>query len=355
MNKKILITGGAGFIGSNLAILLKEKYPAYEIIAFDNLKRRGSELNVTRLLLHRVAFIHGDIRCKEDFEQIGPVTSLIDASAEPSVLKGIGKEAEYLINTNLFGTVNCLYFAHQHKADFLFLSTSRVYPIKTLNELAFFESDTRFELVADQTIKGVSQDGVTEQFPTEGSRSLYGTTKLAAELLITEYNELLGLNSVINRCGVIAGPWQMGKIDQGVVALWVAKHFWKQPLSFIGYGGLGKQVRDVLHIHDLFRLVDYQLHNMEKINGETFNIGGGLQTSISLKELTQLCKEVTGNTIEIARVPETRAVDLRIYYTDNAKAERIMGWRPAIPVSQVITDTYNWIRQHQTSLESILK
>jgi len=122
MNKKILITGGAGFIGSNLAIRLKGKYPDYDIIVFDNLKRRGSELNIPRLLQHKVIFLHGDIRCKYDFEQIGQIDSLIDASAEPSVLKGIRNEAEYLINTNLFGTVNCLYFADKYKADFIFLS-----------------------------------------------------------------------------------------------------------------------------------------------------------------------------------------------------------------------------------------
>jgi len=355
MSKRILITGGAGFIGSNLAIGLKEKYPAHDIIAFDNLKRRGSELNISRLLQHQIIFLHGDIRCKEDFEQIGHIDSLIDAYAEPSVLKGIGKETEYLINTNLFGTVNCLYFADKHTANFIFLSTSRIYPIKMLNNLEFSEAENRFELVDKQITKGASKKGVDEHFPLDGSRSFYGTTKLAAELLVNEYSELLGLKTVINRCGVIAGPWQMGKIDQGIVALWVAKHFWKQPLSYIGYGGKGKQVRDILHVQDLFNLVDYQLHNMDKINGEIFNIGGGLQTTVSLKELTQHCEEISGNKIKIDKVAETRVADLRIYYNDNEKAKRVMNWQPTFSVKNIVADTFHWIKENHTSLENILK
>ena len=259
-----------------------------------------------------------------------------------------------MINTNLYGTINCLYFAQRHKADFIFLSTSRVYPIKLLNDVAFLETENRFEYIEAQTIKGVSKDGVSEKFPLEGSRSLYGTTKLAAELLIKEYNELLNLKAVINRCGVIAGPWQMGKVDQGFVALWVAKHFWKQPLSYIGYGGFGKQVRDILHIDDLFKLIDYQLHNMDKVNGETFNIGGGLETSVSLKEMTKLCEEITGNKIKINNMPQTRIADLRIYYSDNTKVKKVMNWQPTFSSDKIIIDTFNWIKENEISLKNIL-
>jgi CDP-paratose 2-epimerase len=353
MKRSIVITGGAGFVGSNLSIKFKEKYPGYEIIVFDNLKRRGSELNLPRLKKHDIVFIHGDIRCKEDFEQIGHVNSIIDASAEPSVLSGMENDLEYLINTNLNGTINCLYFAHRHKADFIFLSTSRVYPVKLLNDIAFLETENRFEFIEAQTINGVSKNGVSEKFSLKGSRSFYGATKLAVELLITEYNELLNLKTVINRCGVIAGPWQMGKVDQGFVALWVAKHFWKQPLSYIGYGGLGKQVRDILHIDDLFKLIDYQLHNIDQISGETFNIGGGLQTSVSLKEMTKLCEEITGNKIEINNIPQTRIADLRIYYTDNEKAKKAMNWQPTFSPDKIIIDTFNWIKENEVYLNNI--
>src|SRR6476469_1663972 len=131
--KTILVTGGSGFVGSNLAILLKEKYPAYSIICFDNLKRRGSELNLFRLNDFAIQFIHGDIRDKSDFEQIQvPVDVVIDAAAEPSVLAGLDGNTDYLIRTNLNGTINALNFSLKHKAKFIFLSTSRIYPITNI-------------------------------------------------------------------------------------------------------------------------------------------------------------------------------------------------------------------------------
>ena len=108
-----------------------------------------------------------------------------------------------------------------------------------------------------------------------GARTLYGATKLAAELLIEEYAAAFDLRAAIDRCGVIAGPWQMGKVDQGVFAWWLLSHLFRRPLSYIGYGGTGKQVRDLLHIDDLVDLVDDQLAEPERWSGVTANVGGG--------------------------------------------------------------------------------
>ena len=105
-----------------------------------------------------------------------------------------------------------------------------------MKKLNFIETETRFELTDNQTIEGVSSKGIAENFPLNGARSLYGATKLASELIIQEYQEFYGLETVINRCGVITGPWQMGKADQGVMVLWVAKHFYQQQLAYIGFG-----------------------------------------------------------------------------------------------------------------------
>ena len=143
---KLLITGGAGFVGASLAISLKQNYPQYQIFALDNLKRRGSELSLSRLKAAGIEFLHGDIRNKEDFDALPAVDTVIEASAEPSVLAGLDGTPDYLINTNLFGTVNCLNYALKHRANFIFLSTSRVYPIKTIETLNFEEADTRFVL-----------------------------------------------------------------------------------------------------------------------------------------------------------------------------------------------------------------
>ena len=352
---KILITGGAGFVGSALAISLKTNYPNYEILALDNLKRRGSELNLSRLKQAGVEFVHGDIRSKEDFDALPAVDKIIEASAEPSVLAGLDGTPDYLINTNLFGTVNCLNYALKHRADFIFLSTSRVYPIKTLETLNFEEAETRFVLAKNQPVKGASERGIAEDFPLDGPRSLYGTTKLASELIIQEYNEFYGLKTVISRCGVITGPWQMGKVDQGVMVLWIAKHYFEQQLAYIGYGGTGKQTRDMLHIADLYRLIDWQLHNLEQVNGEILNAGGGVQSSASLQELTKVCQTVTGKTIAIKQVTENRTADIRLYITDNTKVTRLTGWEPKIGIQQIVEDIHTWLDANRAALEPILK
>jgi CDP-paratose 2-epimerase len=352
---KILITGGAGFVGSSLAMAIKTNYPQYEVFALDNLKRRGSELNLSRLRQAGVSFVHGDIRSREDFDALPAVDTVIEASAEPSVLAGLDGTPDYLINTNLFGTVNCLNYALKHRARFIFLSTSRVYPIKTIETLNFDEAETRFVLSDEQPVNGVSAKGIAEEFPLEGARSLYGTTKLASELLIQEYNEFYGLQTVVNRCGVITGPWQMGKVDQGVMVLWIARHYFKMPLSYIGYGGTGKQTRDMLHIDDLYRLIDWQLHNLEQVNGLTLNAGGGLTSSASLQELTRVCQEVTGNTIEIKSVAENRAADIRLYITDNTLVTKLTGWQPELGIHRIVTDIHAWLDANRADLEPILR
>lgn len=353
--KTILITGGAGFVGSSLALAFKEKYQDYEVICFDNLKRRGSELSIKRLSAKNIKFIHGDIRNKEDFDSISvPVDLIIEASAEPSVLAGINSTPDYLLNTNLLGTINCLNYAVKNKSDFVFLSTSRVYPINRIEEIKFEESETRFSIASPQDLQGISRDGISEEFPINGYRSLYGASKLSSELIIAEYNHFYGIKTVINRCGVLTGPWQMGKIDQGVVVLWVARHFWKKPLSYIGFGGQGKQVRDLLHVDDLFRLLDNQTHNMQIFSGGTFNVGGGNEVSLSLKELTGVCETVTGNKIAIESVSEGRQADIRIYITDNAKIRAISGWTPQIPPARIIEEVFQWIRENENDLKAIL-
>jgi CDP-paratose 2-epimerase len=351
----ILITGGAGFVGSNLAILIKQKYPTYSVLCMDNLKRRGSELNLSRLQGHGIEFIHGDIRNKSDFEQIKePITHLIDAAAEPSVLAGLDGHTDYLTDTNLNGTINALNFSLKHNASFIFLSTSRVYPIKNIEAIEVVEEATRFEIAAHQSVTGISQQGLAETFPLTGSRSLYGATKLASELMVQEYNEMFGLQTVVNRCGVLTGPYQMGKVDQGVVVLWMAKHFWKKELAYVGYGGTGKQVRDILHINDLFTLVDAQLHQAERFSGQTLNVGGTRKVSASLQELTAICQEITGNKIPIKPVTETRKADIKLYLSDCTKVKSVVNWEPEITVPEIMNDIYTWIKTNEKRLKPIL-
>ncbi|WP_306351254.1 NAD-dependent epimerase/dehydratase family protein [Flavobacterium sp. '19STA2R22 D10 B1'] len=352
---KIVVTGGAGFVGSTLCIQLKQKYPTYDIVAFDNLKRRGSELNLIDFQKFGIPFIHGDIRNQEDLTSLGTYDVLVEASAEPSVMAGLDSDPTYVINNNLYGSINCFNSCLKNKAKLIFLSTSRVYPIESIENASFIEEPTRFSFDTNQKTKGISSEGISEQLSLEGARSFYGTTKLASELFIQEYAAFYGLQAAITRFGVIAGPKQMGKTDQGVVTLWMAKHYWKQSLKYIGYGGTGKQVRDILHVDDLVDLIDLQIHQIEKFSGQIFNVGGGLSNSTSLQEMTAICEKISGNTIEIGSERETRTADLRIYITDNSKIEKEIGWKPKKSVETIFTDIYNWIKENEKQLESILK
>ncbi len=350
----ILVTGGAGFVGSNLSIEFKKNRMDANIVALDNLRRRGSELNIPRLKENGVEFIHGDIRNREDFEAVKKSDIIIECSAEPSVLAGYDSSPEYLINTNLSGTINCLEYARKYGADIVFLSTSRVYPVKTINSLNYIEKSTRFELSDEQNVPGVSSRGYSEEFPLNGSRTLYGATKLASEMILQEYIEMYGLRGVINRCGLLTGSWQMGKADQGVIVHWVAKHHYVQSLNYMGFGGKGKQVRDMLNVKDLYRLLDIEINDLDSHNGEIYNVGGGLERSTSLLELTGLCQKYTGNKIPIKSVYEDRAGDIPIYITDNSKITEKTGWKPEITVEDTIKEISGWINKNSELLRPIL-
>jgi CDP-paratose 2-epimerase len=356
MYNQILITGGAGFVGSSLALDLRRHMPAMGVTVLDNLHRRGSELNLARLREAGVRFVHGDIRCPEDLRSLPERPELIiECSAEPSAQAGYGGSPEFLIHTNLTGCFHCLELARECRSDFLFLSTSRVYPVTVLNGLAWREDESRYTLLPDQSTPGASAAGVNEDFPLHGARSLYGMTKLAGELMITEYADAYGLRCAINRCGLIAGPWQMGKTDQGVITLWVAAHFFGRPLSYIGFGGAGKQVRDILHIGDLCDLVRDQVAHFDRYAGKLFNVGGGLAGSLSLREMTALCQEITGKRIAIGSSPEDRPADIRIYLTDHSRITAYNGWRPQRDPRTVLSDIFQWIQAEQERLGAILQ
>jgi CDP-paratose 2-epimerase len=350
----ILITGGAGFVGSNLAIHLARRHPDWEIVALDNLHRPGSELNPPRLERAGVRFVQGDVREPADLARLGTVSALVECSAEPSALSGVDGDTAFVFQTNLVGAYNCLEFARRDGAFVLFVSTSRVYPVAPLNELTLEEGETRFELVDEQPIPGASAAGIAEEFPLTGARTLYGTTKLTAELLIEEYREMFGMRAVIDRCGVIAGPWQMGKVDQGVFAHWLLSHRFGLPLSYIGFGGEGKQVRDLLHVEDLADLIEEQLSNPERWDGEVVNVGGGREISLSLLETTALCRELTGNEVPISAEPEGRPGDVPVYLSDCSRLFERTDWRPRRSAQQTLSDLNEWIDGHTSELQQSL-
>ena len=348
---RVLVTGGAGFVGTNLALALAA---SHDVVALDNLRRRGSELNLPRLRAGGVKFVHGDVRSPADLAGVGAVDAIVECSAEPSALAGVDGATDYVVQTNLVGAINCLELARSCDAALVFLSTSRVYPVGALEQVAFEEADTRFEISASQVLSGVSPAGIAEDFPLEGARTLYGATKLSAELLIAEYAESFGIRAVIDRCGVIAGPWQMGKVDQGVFTHWVLSHVLGRDLTYIGYGGSGKQVRDLLHVDDLVDLVALQLSDVDGWAGATVNVGGGREVSLSLRETTAICQELTGREVAVLDSGEARPGDVRIYVSDCRRLFERTDWRPVRSARQVLEDTHQWIVDNEDAVRAAL-
>jgi CDP-paratose 2-epimerase len=350
----VLVTGGAGFVGGSICVHLARRHADWQVTAFDNLKRRGSELQLPRLREAGAEFVHGDVREPSDLLALPPVDAIVECSAEPSVLAGATGATEYLVHTNLLGAHHCLELARRDGAQFVFLSTSRVYPVAALDGLSCFEADTRFELAERQALPGASAHGIAEDFSLDGARTLYGTSKLAAELLIAEYAASFGLRTVIDRCGVIAGPWQMGKADQGIFSYWLLSHYLNRGLRYIGYGGRGKQVRDVLHVKDLVELIEDQLSRPGQWSGATLNVGGGRRHSLSLAETTDLCRELTGNAVPVECTAEQRPGDVRIYISDCRRLSGYTDWRPRRTPVQVLEDTFEWIRGNEAAVRAAL-
>src|SRR5262245_61376844 len=349
---RILITGGAGFIGSNLALHLCRTCPDAAVVCMDNLYRCGSELNVPRLQNAGVRFHRGDVADANSFPT-GPFDFIVECSAEPSVLAGNNGSPDYVFQTNLVGAYQCLEKARMWNSKFLFLSTSRVYPMARLEAHPWREQETRF-VWEDHGTMGITSRGVAEQVDLTGARSLYGFTKLAAEHLIEEYRAAYAMKAAVNRCSVIAGPWQFGKVDQGVTSLWVLAHHFERPLNYIGYGGAGKQVRDVLHVDDLCELICDQINNFDQWDGWLGNVSGGLNNAVSLCELTALCREITGRKIPISSLPANRPNDVRILVADNSRLFQRTVWRPKRDLPCIVQDISTWVSSHRDALEHLL-
>ncbi len=245
-------------------------------------------------------------------------------------------------------------------AGMIFLSTNRVYPYAALNALEIFETETRWEHSGRiSEVTGVTALGITDAFSVDGPKTFYGASKLCSEILLRELCETAGLSVIANRCGVICGPWQMGKVDQGVLALWVAKHLRQEPLSYFGYDGSGRQSRDFLHIDDLCDLIIHQIRASYMKSSTTqkfelFNVGGGRANLASLRELTNITREETGIKIDVQAAPgNIRRGDLISYATDNTKVTARYDWKPVRNVRDSIRDTAEWLRCNPDILEEV--
>ncbi|MGB7767857.1 MAG: NAD-dependent epimerase/dehydratase family protein [Verrucomicrobiia bacterium] len=350
---RIFITGACGFVGSTLALGLKEGWPDWEIVGLDSLVRAGSEINRPRLLKHGIKLVHGDIRNPSDLEALPCCNWILDAAANPSVLAGVdGKtSSRQLIEHNLTGTVNLLELARQWNAGFLMLSTSRVYSIRELAAIPVRLEGDRFAPRPNAKIVGLTRRGVAENFSTEPPLSLYGSTKRASEVLACEYAETFGLPLFINRCGVLAGAGQFGKIDQGIFSFWIHSWHARRPLKYIGFGGRGHQVRDCLHARDLLPLLIRQMQKPGAKAPRIVNVGGGPEQSASLRQLSAWCEQRFG-ALPVAAEMTTRPFDVPWLVLDASRAQSTWNWKPRTSLEAIWTEIAGHAETHPHWLEA---
>ena len=350
---KILITGIAGFVGSRLATYFKSNNESIEIVGIDNLSRKGSEFNLPLLKKLGCTIVHGDIRNKEDVEELPKTDWIIDCAANPSVLAGINGGTSQLINHNLGGTLHLLEKCRKDNAGLIMLSTSRVYSIEALNQIPLESNTDTFLVDATKNFPtGFTEAGITNKFATNAPISLYGATKLASEVMAMEYSYAFNIPVWINRCGVIAGAGQFGKIDQGIFSFWIYQWLTQKPLSYIGFEGSGHQVRDFFSPTDLGNLIGKQIGSEAKDIPKIINVGGGLACSMSLKELNNYCIEKFGFHKEIVQSKESRAFDIPYYVTDNADALKYWNWKPQDSKIEILNDIFDWANANRTLIES---
>ncbi len=338
---KILITGGCGFVGSNLAIFLKNKLNNAKISSLDNLYRKGSEINLKRLKKNKIKNYKIDIKNQKQILRLKKFDIIIDCCAEAAI-EISRKNPDRVIHTNLIGTYNILKKVLKDKSKIIFLSSSRVYSIKRLRELI-----RKQKILSKIKIR----KSISEKFSTNSPKSIYGLTKKASEDLIREFSYIFKIKYIINRFGVISGPWQFGKQDQGFVSLWIARHIYKKDLSYIGYGGLGNQIRDIIHIDDVCEIILKQINSISKKFNQTFNIGGGLKNRVSLKQLTIISQNLTGNKFKISKKPKTSDYDIPYYVTDNTKLKKTFNWSPHKSIHIITRDIYLWILKNKKILK----
>ena len=340
--KKILILGGCGFVGSNLALFLKDK--SFNVYSLDNLSRLGSVLNLKRLKRHGIKNFNLDITKEKKLKKLPKFDLIIDSCAEASV-EFSRKNVDKVLATNLLGTYNILKKCAKDSTNLIFLSSSRVYALDSLKKI-INKKIIKHPIVANKEID--------INFDTGGPKTFYGFSKLASEYLIKEYSFSSKIKYIINRCGVISGPWQFGKVDQGFVSLWVWRSINKLPLSYFGYGGYGHQVRDILSINDLCELIYLQIKKIKKIYNLTLSVGGGKKIIISLKNLTNICQKITKNRIKINLKKKNLTSDYDIpYFVSSIKdLRKIYKWKPKKNINMIVNDVYSWQKSNFNMLKS---
>lgn len=336
---KLLITGGCGFLGSNLAEDALAR--GDELVVFDNLYRNGSRENLAWLQsLGRFRFEHGDIRNQND------ITRTVRAFKPDVVFHLAGQVAMTTsiadprmdFEVNVLGTHNLLEAVRLYAPDaaVIYSSTNKVYG--DLEQYAYQETDTRYQCID-------RPNGFDETTPLE-FHSPYGCSKGAADQYMLDYARIFGLKTVVFRHSSMYGGRQFATYDQGWVGWFCQKAIEAKQAADAAFtiSGTGKQVRDVLHADDMKRLYMAAVDNIDQAKGQAFNIGGGIDNSLSLLELFALLEEILSVKLSYSKLP-VRESDQRVFVADIVKAKQRLNWQPMVSTQQGIARMVEWVSQ----------
>ncbi|MCM8768784.1 MAG: GDP-mannose 4,6-dehydratase [Candidatus Omnitrophica bacterium] len=336
MKRKILVTGGAGFIGVNLvAELLRQ--PDNYVIAYDNLSRSGVENNLRWLqALNRpnFEFVRGDVR---DYKKVKQVISGVDLvyhlAAQVAVTSSVAQPLEDFM-TNATGTLYLLEACRQASPQviFVFSSTNKVYG--ELADLKLIEGKTRYRCSGN--FRGIDENRNLD------FHSPYGCSKGTADQYVRDYHRIYGLKTVVFRQSCIYGPHQFGNEDQGWVAHFIIRAIRNEEIVIYGDG---KQVRDVLEVSDLLKAYHLAVRKIKKCAGEIYNIGGGIENTFSLMELLSFLEKEFKKEIRY-EFSNWRPGDQKIFVSDNTKLINELGWKPILSRERGVKKLIAWMKKY---------
>lgn len=344
---RILVTGGAGFIGTNLVSRLLEE--GHRVTIYDNLSRRGVTRNLAWLTTaasatERLNVVIGDVRDRGGLNDAARgCEAIYHLAAQVAVTTSVLEPVQDF-EVNALGTLNVLEAARASASDpiVVFTSTNKVYG--GMEDVAILERETRYEYDAGY------RDGVDESRPLD-FHSPYGCSKGAADQYVRDYHRIFGLRTTVFRMSCIYGPHQFGNEDQGWVAHFIIAARLGLPLTIYGNG---KQVRDILYVDDLVRAFQLVLEHSESAAGQIYNVGGGPRNTISVwREFGRYLEELTGRSLQPNR-GDWRPGDQLVYVSNPAKIKDHLGWSPAVAPRDGIERLYEWVRLHEPEIASSL-
>lgn len=338
MADRYLITGGAGFIGSNYANSLLKR--GAQVTLFDNLSRKGADRNLAWLRETHGAssfeLVVGDVRNAEALLQpVAAADVIVHLAAQVAVTSSV-VDPRNDFEINALGTFNVLEAARQggHKPFVIYSSTNKVYG--EMHEHKLVEQNTRYKYA--KLPNGLPE---TQQLDFH---SPYGCSKGSAEQYVRDYARIYGIPSVVFRQSCIYGPRQFGVEDQGWLAWFVIAAVLGKPITIYGDG---KQVRDMLHVSDLIAAYDAAIARRKKIAGEVYNVGGGPKFTLSIwRECGPMLEKMLGRKIPVGK-DGPRPGDQKVYISDIRKAKKELGWAPKVDVEAGAQELVDWVRAHR--------